>query len=492
MSAKPLMLLASAATLMTGPVASAFTAADADTIANAYQTAFYSNVGHGGNYYYKYDTQPATTSSGWWTYAEEIELAEDIYDRTGSAAAKNVVTALCNDFLWQYGSLWTSNIYNDDIAWGVIAFARAYTITGNTAFRDAAKANWDAIYARGWDSSLGGGIWWTTAKNEKNACINGPAAIGAYLLYQIYNDTSYLTKAQAIYTWEKNTLFNSTTGQVYDNINKNGTVTNWVFTYNQGTFIGIANYLGFTADATLAANYVKNSMGSGGILPGSTENSDGGGFNGIFLRWMAKFMKDRNLQSTYLAWLQQNANAAWNTRRADGLSWCNWGTPTPTGTRYAWGCSNSVIALQVVPADQVSIAGTHVVVCAQNGRALDNDNSTATGAGVVQRSKNNAPQQKWAFTQNGDGSWNIVSQRSGLTLDNPNNSTANGTQMNQWTANGGSNQKWLVDLQADGTFKIANQQSTKVLDNSSSAVEGYKVTQWTWNGGNQQRWRLEQ
>ncbi|RYD23164.1 MAG: hypothetical protein EOP88_05240 [Verrucomicrobiaceae bacterium] len=470
----------------------AFTAADADTISNSYNAAFYSNVGHGGNWYFKYDTQPATTGSGWWTYAEEIEMAEDVYDRTGSAASRNVVTALCNDFLWQYGSLWTSNKFNDDIAWAVIAFARAYRITGNTAFRDAAKANFDAIYARGWDTTLGGGIWWTTDKDQKNACINGPAAIGAYMLYEIYGDTWYLNRANEIYNWERNTLFNASTGQVYDNINKNGTITNWIFTYNQGTFIGAANYLGHTADATLAANHVKNSMCTNGILPGATENSDGGGFNGIFLRWTAKFMKDRNQQGSYLSWLQQNANAAWNSRRADGLSWCNWGTATPSGTRYAWGCSNSVIALQVIPADQISIAGTHVITSVQSGKAINNSNSTAQGAGIIQWGKNGGRQQKWAFTQNADSSWNIISQHSGLALENPGFSTVNGTQMDQWASNGGDNQRWWVDIQPDGSFKIWNKQSSGALDNSSSAVDGYKIVQWQWNGGNQQRWRLEQ
>jgi predicted alpha-1,6-mannanase (GH76 family) len=32
-------------------------------------------------------------------------------------------------------------------------------------------------------------------------------------------------------------------------------------------------------------------MCTNGILPGATENSDGGGFNGIFLRWVARTMR---------------------------------------------------------------------------------------------------------------------------------------------------------------------------------------------------------
>jgi hypothetical protein len=243
----------------------------------------------------------------------------------------------------------------------VIAFARAHQITGNTSFRDRAKANFDAMYARAWDTALGGGLWWTTAKGSKNSCVNGPGAIGAYLLYQILGDSSYLTKAQNIYNWERATLFNSSTGAVADSITSGGVVNwSWIFTYNQGTFIGAANYLGQVSDATLAANHTKNNLCTSGILPDSGDNGDGGGFNGIFLRWMVKFMNDRGLQGTYLSWLQHNANAAWNVRRAtDNLSWCNWRSMTPSGTRYSFGCANSVIALQTVASD-----GEGVLFCA--------------------------------------------------------------------------------------------------------------------------------
>jgi predicted alpha-1,6-mannanase (GH76 family) len=346
---KLMISLMSASMLMQGTPAQAFWPSDADTSFNAFNNAFY--VSNGGNAYYKLDTGSGT-GPGWWTLAEEIEMAEDSYNRTLAVGTKNVVTALCNGFVAQYGTLWTANSFNDDITWAVIAFARAYQITGNTNFRDRAKANFDAMYSRAYDSNLGGGLWWTTGKTSKNACVNGPGSIASYLLYQIYGDSSYLTKAQNLYNWEKSTLFNAGTGQVYDNISSGGSVTTWVFSYNQGTFIGAANNLGQTGDATLAANCTKNTLCTGGILPDSGENGDGGGFNGIFLRWMAKFMKDRSLQSTYLPWLQLNANAAWNVRRtADNLSWCNWRNLTPTGTRYSFGCVNTPIALQVIPAD---------------------------------------------------------------------------------------------------------------------------------------------
>ena len=330
--------------------ARAFWPADADTSFNAYNNAFYS-AGN-GNAFYKMDNGTGT-GPGWWSFAEEIEMAEDVYGRTGASGTRDLITALCNGFTANRGSSWTYNNYNDDITWAVIAFLRAYQITGNANFRNIAKTNFDAMYARGWDNSLGGGIWWSTDKSCKNACINGPASIAAYLLYQTYNDSSYLTKAQNIYNWERSKLFNPNTGEVYDNLSASGVLTTWVFTYNMGTFIGAANYLGQTGDAQSAANTTRDKLcNNGGLFPNSGTGGDGGGFNGIFLRWMVKYMNDRGVQSSYLPWLQLNANAAWNVRRtADNLSWCNWDSATPSGTLASFDCVNSLVALQTIPAD---------------------------------------------------------------------------------------------------------------------------------------------
>jgi hypothetical protein len=55
--------------------------------------------------------------------------------------------------------------------------------------------------------------------------------------------------------------------QVYDSIYDTGTKDQTPITYNQGTFIGAANYLGYTNGAIRAANFTRNSMGRRGLLP---------------------------------------------------------------------------------------------------------------------------------------------------------------------------------------------------------------------------------
>jgi len=129
-----------------------------------------------------------------------------------------------------------------------------------------------------------------------------------------------------------------------------GEINTKVFTYNLGTFIGAANFLSQTNDARLAADYAKNELCRDGIMPGYRQEGDAGGFNGICARWMARFMKDRGLQKSYLAWLQANADAAWKVRRpADNLSWSRWFRSTPDGPLNSWACSSSVVVMQVVP-----------------------------------------------------------------------------------------------------------------------------------------------
>jgi hypothetical protein len=92
-----------------------------------------------------------------------------------------------------------------------------------------------------------------------------------------------------------------------------------------------------------------NQLCKDGYLPPANEKNDGGGFNGIGMRWIARFVKDRGEQATFESWMQKNAEAAWNARRSlDNLSWCRWPQPTPEDRRFSWGCSSAVVTLQVV------------------------------------------------------------------------------------------------------------------------------------------------
>jgi predicted alpha-1,6-mannanase (GH76 family) len=328
------------------PQARAFSAADADAMFAAYTKAFYSTNAGGGFF-------RATAAGGrthFWERAEQLEMVLDVYEQTTNPACLAIFTNIFNGFIAEHGTNWQHNEFNDDIMWMVIACARAHQITGNVTFRDVAKLNFDLCYARAWSTNLGGGLWWKTDNQSKNACVNGPGAIAAFLLHQIYSDTNYLAKSRSLYEWERAQLFDPQTGHIFDNINHRGEIGYKSFTYNQGTFVGAANFLGCTNDAKLAADYTRDTLCRRGILPGYGQDGDGGGFNGIGARWIAKFMRDRGLQASYQKWLQANADAAWQSRRAsDGLAWSRWSQPTPDTPLHSWACSSSVIILHVVP-----------------------------------------------------------------------------------------------------------------------------------------------
>jgi predicted alpha-1,6-mannanase (GH76 family) len=337
------------------PRAQAVSSAEADLAFDSFNNAFY--VVSNGRGYYKADTSGGRAD--FWKQAEMIEMIIDAYERSERASYRTMISQSIDGFLYDRGSDWLWNSYNDDVMWMVIACCRGYRATGNTTYRDRAKSNFDGVYSRGWDTALGGGIWWTTAKAEKNACINGPAAIAACMLFEIYGDTGYLQKAQSIYAWQKAVLFDPNTGKVCDNINSSGTVnSNWIFTYNQGTFIGAGNYLkkltgnaAYYNDALKAALHTKNNLCTAEILPEYGDTGDGGGFTGIFARWMYRFMRDNQLEDTFYTWMAGNASAAWTVRRSDNLSWSKWRSPTPAGKLTSFGCSTSVAMLQAVPVD---------------------------------------------------------------------------------------------------------------------------------------------
>ncbi len=334
------------------PSASAFTPADADTAVNAYLKTFVRPNGVGT--FIKGDQKGG--DPGFWQEIEEIEGIEDANDRTGGAY-KTQVASLLNGFLHEQGVLWAGNKFNDDIAWGVIAYTRGYQATGNRMFLTIAKANFDLMYARAWNPARGA-LYWTTDNNTYNSCIECPAGIAAFLLSQALGDDDYRAKAQRLLTWEKANLFDASTGAVWDSVRTNGRVGTWSSSYNQGTFVGLANFLGDTAAAKQAADYTKTHLGKGTrdsylLLP---EYGAGGGnnagLNSIGLRWIARFMQDRRLESDYLGWLQANASAAWSVRRtSDNLSWCQWLQPTPDGNLHSWDCLSSLVALQVTPPD---------------------------------------------------------------------------------------------------------------------------------------------
>jgi glycosyl hydrolase family 76 len=76
-----------------------------------------------------------------------------------------------------------SDKYYDDNAWLVITFLEAYETNHNPRYLARADQTLRFVLS-GWDDEGGGGIWWHQAHKDgtKNACANGPAAVGCLRL----------------------------------------------------------------------------------------------------------------------------------------------------------------------------------------------------------------------------------------------------------------------------------------------------------------------
>lgn len=135
-------------------------------------------------------------------------------------------------------------------------------------------------------------------------------------------------------------------------------------------------------------------------------------------------------------------------------------------------------------------------IAKHSGKCLDvNGASLVERAPVIQWSCWGGANQKWRLSPNSDGSYEIISVNSGMSLDvngGP-TATANGVGVIQWPYWGGTNEKWKLQSTSDGYYQVVVEHSGKCLDVAggvTGTADGLKVQQWTCSGGDNQKWRL--
>ncbi|MFE2561196.1 RICIN domain-containing protein [Streptomyces sp. NPDC059352] len=166
-------------------------------------------------------------------------------------------------------------------------------------------------------------------------------------------------------------------------------------------------------------------------------------------------------------------------------TWTNTTGSTVGGTRTA---NEQIVSLTVTGTAAPTLNGNHTLVT--GGKALDNPNhSTTPGTQFVTWTPSGGANQIWRFTQQADGSYEIVNSESGLCADVESASTTAGARVIQWTCNGATNQRWNATPQANGTYKVASVRSGLLLT-TASTTNGALVTQQTDTGSTLQLWSI--
>lgn len=134
--------------------------------------------------------------------------------------------------------------------------------------------------------------------------------------------------------------------------------------------------------------------------------------------------------------------------------------------------------------------GTYFIrMASRAGSVLDvSGGSRSDGANVQIWQNNDSGAQKWNFSRNGDGSYNIVNAASGKALDVKDAATSSGTNIQQWSRNGSAAQRWYIDY-VPGGFKLSSAlNGAFVIDVSGgSSVNGTNVALYTSNDSRAQR-----
>jgi predicted alpha-1,6-mannanase (GH76 family) len=293
--------------------------------ADSSSQAFVSNYWNKQDNYFNYGNGGSKLDFHYWPQAHALDLLTDAYARTGDSLYLSII----ND--WFEGVRVKNentffNRYYDDMQWNAMAMLRTYRVTSDEKFLKAAMNIWEDIKT-GWNEHAGGGIMWEKEdRYGKNACSNGPAAIVATLLFRAQRNQADLEWAKKIYQWERKMLFDKQTGAVWDNVKERGDSLifnkKWIFTYNQGTFVGSAIELFdltgdslYLQDAVKAADYTLSSLTNDGLLK-SEGRGDGGLFKGIFVRYLSQLIRHHALpvdaKKRYIDFLFHNAETLWN------------------------------------------------------------------------------------------------------------------------------------------------------------------------------------
>lgn len=273
-------------------------------------------------------------TTGWWNSANAITVLVD-YARVSKSTEYNAL--LANTFTAaQKTSPGFLNKYYDDEGWWALAWIDAYDLTRNKDYLAMAESIF-ADMAASWDGTCGGGIWWSKAKDYKNAIANELfLSVAAHLVNRTAGPTrsKYLEWSSREWRWfhasgminEKN-LINDGLGKTTGHSAGMGCTSNGrtAWTYNQGVILGGLVELSSVdhspalrqAAQKIATAALTQLVDAKGILHDPCEprcGADGVQFKGIFVRNLV-LLNQSYPQTAYRAFIDRNADALWKDAR---------------------------------------------------------------------------------------------------------------------------------------------------------------------------------
>lgn len=275
-------------------------------------------------------------TTGWWNSANAITVLTD-YARVSKSRQYDTVLSHTFETAQKTNAGFLNNFYDDE-GWWALAWIDAYDLTGERRYLTMAESIF-ADMAGGWDSTCGGGIWWSKDRGYKNAIANELfLSVSAHMANRDpRRSAEFLAWADKEWTWFAQSGMINSDGLVNDGLGtksghtdaqscSNNGQTTW--SYNQGVVLGGLSELGkLDADPALresaeriATAALRHLVDGDGVMHDPCEpkcGADGVQFKGIFVRNL-RLLDASDPQAKYESFIKTNADAIWMRAQGPG------------------------------------------------------------------------------------------------------------------------------------------------------------------------------
>lgn len=281
-------------------------------------------------------------TTGWWNSANALTALTDYMIQSGDHSYSWVVE---NTFDTKRNAE-QGNFINalvDDTGWWALAWIRAYDLTGDARYLSTARRGVDFMW-NNHDDTCGGGLWWSTSHQYKNAIANELfVKASAQLAVRLSRPEGgpYLQHAVSVWDWFRASGMITANQLVEDGLDRATCASGGTaWTYNQGVLLGALvdleeatgdnTYL-VQARALADASTSSADLNVDGVLTEPCEQNgcdvNGPSFKGIYVRNLGELNRalTDHPYSDYLA--RQASTAHENDRDSDDQYGLHWAGP---------------------------------------------------------------------------------------------------------------------------------------------------------------------